>query len=575
MERQSEKGSQGPGKPGGMSHRVKISSEKKRRVHIFLPVVGLLAAGMVVLIIFMIKMTSARFNPKEFLHEYIACISNGEYQKMYEMIDVENSESVSEEDFIKRNSAIYEGIEAENIKAEVSDDVTDERSIRYQMSFDTLAGPVSFENEMNFVKGQDGYKLAWKDNLIFPELERNDKVRVLTSQAERGEITDRNGQVLAGKSTASSVGIVPGKLKDREESVRQISELLNMDPETIENKLEAEWVKEDFFVPVAVVPKVQDLDLMQADPDEGILEERERQKKLLEIPGVMLSDTEVRSYSLKEAAAHLIGYVQEVTAEDLENYPEGDYSSGSVIGRTGMESLFEKELKGQNGHEIVIVDENGNTKETVAVSVKEDGENIWLTIDSGLQQLLYEQFKDDNGCSVAVNPYTGEVLALVSTPSYDNNDFIRGLSAEQWSLLNEDEKKPLLNRFRQVWDPDGEIWVPGIFSDNTVSQVMEGMIGVVNDPNGTGYAAHRDDILLAGKTGTAEIKATQEDTSGTETGWFTVFTTDPDMDTPVLIISMVEDVKETGGSGYVVSKVKEVLAQYIKQDFKKKEDRAR
>ena len=104
---------------------------------------------------------------------------------------------------------------------------------------------------------------------------------------------------------------------------------------------------------------------------------------------------------------------------------------------------------------------------------------------------------------------------------------------------------------------------------------MEGMIGVVNDPNGTGYAAHRDDILLAGKTGTAEIKATQEDTSGTETGWFTVFTTDPDMDTPVLIISMVEDVKETGGSGYVVSKVKEVLAQYIKQDFKKKEDRAR
>ena len=71
---------------------------------------------------------------------------------------------------------------------------------------------------MNFVKGQDGYKLVWEDSLIFPGLGRNDRIRVLTSQAERGEITDRNGQVLAGKSTASSVGIVPGKLEDREES---------------------------------------------------------------------------------------------------------------------------------------------------------------------------------------------------------------------------------------------------------------------------------------------------------------------------------------------------------------------
>ena len=79
--------------------------------------------------------------------------------------------------------------------------------------------------------------------------------------------------------------------------------------------------------------------------------------------------------------------------------------------------------------------------------------DIRLTIDSDLQKSLYEQFKEDPGCSVAMNPYTGEVLALVSTPSYDNNEFIRGLSSEKWTSLNEDEKKPLYNRFRQVWCP--------------------------------------------------------------------------------------------------------------------------
>ena len=94
---------------------------------------------------------------------------------------------------------------------------------------------------------------------------------------------------------------------------------------------------------------------------------------------------------------------------------------------------------------------------------------------------------------------------------------------------------------------------------------MEGLIGVVNDPNGTGYAAHRDDILLAGKTGTAELKESQEDTSGTEIGWFAVFTADKNVKTPILMISMVENVKGIGGSGYVVSKDKAVLDQYFSE----------
>lgn len=112
-------------------------------------------------------------------------------------------------------------------------------------------------------------------------------------------------------------------------------------------------------------------------------------------------------------------------------------------------------------------------------------------------------------------------------------------------------------------DAVAEYWIPGAFSNETASRVLEGTKKVVNDSNGTGYAAHRDDILLAGKTGTAEIKASKDDTSGTELGWFAIFTAEDTVERPILIISMVEDVKGRGGSGYVVKKDNLVLEEWF------------
>lgn len=129
----------------------------------------------------------------------------------------------------------------------------------------------------------------------------------------------------------------------------------------LRSKLGAKWVKDDSFVPITTIPKVSEQDLMKLEPDNEVLKEQKRQEKLLDISGVMLSDTEVRSYTLGEAASHLIGYVQSVTAEDLEKHQGEGYSSNSVIGRSGIEGLFEKELKGQDGYEICIVDEEGKS----------------------------------------------------------------------------------------------------------------------------------------------------------------------------------------------------------------------
>ena len=698
--------------------RNKRKKTRSRLLWIAIAVIGIAAVISAVCVAGMLATKeNAWRTPEELLVEYMDHIPKKEYEEMYAMLHVEASGSISQEDFIKRNSAIYEGIEVQNMAVQIIAYDEEQMTVTYQTSFDTVAGTISFENEALFLKDEERYKLVWDDSMIFRNLTSTDKVRVSTTQAERGEILDRNGRVLAGKGTASSVGIVPGKLENKEEAIAKIAELLEIAPEVIEKKLSAKWVKDDSFVPIKTIPKVEKIELMKYKPDQKVLKENERHETLLEIPGVLISDVEVREYPLGEKAAHLVGYVQSVTAEDLEEHAGEGYTANSVIGKSGMEGLFEKELKGKNGCRVYIVNSEGKEKEELAYILVQDGHDIKLTIDANLQSSLYEQFNEDKSCSVAMNPYTGEVLALVSTPSYDNNDFIMGLSSEQWTALNEDENKPMYNRFRQVWCPgstfkpitatvglesgaidpmedygnvglswqkdaswgsyyvttlhayepvilenaliysdniyfakaalkigteemessltglgfneelpfeikmaesqysntDGieteiqladsgygqgqilvnplhmaciysafcnegniikpylvyqneeaaEYWIPGAFSNETASRVLEGTKKVVNDSTGTGYAAHRDDIVLAGKTGTAEIKASKEDTSGTELGWFAIYTAEKDIECPILIISMVQDVKGRGGSGYVVKKDNLVLEEWF------------
>lgn len=698
-------------------NRRKRKRRKSKLLLIAAALIGTVTTGTIAYVTGFFGKGIVRASPEELLIQYMNDIPEQKYEEMYAMLNVEASGNISREDFIKRNSAIYEGIEVQNMEIEITAYDEGQKLVSYKTSLDTVAGNICFENEALFLKGGDGYELVWNDALIFPELSSTDKVQVSATQANRGEIQDRNGHVLAGQGMASSVGIVPGKLADRDEATERLAKWLEIEPEAIKKKLSAQWVKEDSFVPVKTIPRVEEIELMTVNPDEAVLAEKERHERLLEIPGVMISDIEVRKYPLGEAAAHLVGYVQNVTAEDLEKHTGEGYTANSVIGRSGMEGLFEKELKGRNGSRIYIVDSDGNEKEELACITVQHGQDIQLTIDADLQTDLYEQFKEDKSCSVAMNPYTGEVLALVSTPSYDNNGFIMGLSSEQWTALNEDENKPMYNRFRQVWCPgstfkpvtaaiglesgainpaedygnaglswqkdtswgsyhvttlhayepvilenaliysdniyfakaalkigaeemersltqigfneklpfeismaesqysntesieteiqladsgygQGQIlvnplhmaciysafgnegnvikpylvyqkeatskyWISEAFSNETAGRVLEGMKRVVNDSNGTGYAAHRDDIVLAGKTGTAEIKASKDDTSGTELGWFAVFTAEETVERPILMISMVEDVKERGGSGYVVEKDKRVLEEWL------------
>ena len=377
--------------------------------------------------------------PENILNEYISKINEAKYNEMYEMISDRSKGQITEEDFVKRNKNIYEGIDMSNLKIDIKN-IEKESSKKYAITYITsmnVSGQnISFENRSNIIKEDNKLKIDWSSNMIFPNLNVTDKVKVSTSKAIRGKILDRNGKELATNGKISSVGIVPGKLgENKTESINKIAELLNLSSETIENKLKASWVKDESFVPIKNVS----------------MDENDLKEKLLQIKGVMISSTNGRIYPLGEAAAHLTGYIQSITKEELEKNPE--YSSTSLIGKTGLEKRYEKELKGKDGIEIYITDSEGNKKNTIIKKEKVDGENIKITIDSIIQNNLYKELKNDEGLFVVMNHKTGEIIALVSTPSYNVNKMALGVSSEEWKELQENEKTPLLARYTQKYCP--------------------------------------------------------------------------------------------------------------------------
>ena len=644
--------------------------------------------------------------PEQLLTEYIQLLNEEKYEEMYTYLSEDAKAQTDEETYVNRNRNIYGGIEASDIVIDIAEDGDEEkdadtRRVKYTVTMQTLAGELSFDNMVAiFNKDEEGsYKMEWDSQDIFPTLQNSDTVRVVTTAAKRGNIYDRNQVELAREGVASSVGLVHGKLpEDREAAFTQLASLLEISVEKIENALSAGWVRDDTFVPLRTVAK-DAMDLKE---------------QLLEIPGVMITDTTVRYYPFGEKAAQLTGYVQNITAEELEEREGQGYNQNSIIGKAGAERVYEEQLRPRDGYSIQIYNELGDLKETVLEKAPQDGEDVMLTIDITLQQYLYQEMEGDEGCAAAMDPVSGAVLALVSTPAYDPNDFVMGYTSSAWEAINSDEAQPLYNRWLASWVPgsafkpvtaalaltegtldpeedvqneglrwqldsswgsyyvttledysvknlenalihsdniyfakaavgmgadgfgeglnslgfgeelpfdfaltastygtDGKItsdteladsgygqgkilvnpihlssiysalvnggnmvkpyltegqettyWKEGVFAPEAAETVLNDLYQVVEAEEGTAHEAYSSGYRLAGKTGTAEIKDSQDDTTGTELGWFVGLCVE-DTDSPLLITMMIEDVKGRGGSHYVIPKVSAGFDAYI------------
>ena len=271
--------------------------------------------------------------------------------------------------------------------------------------------------------------------------ERN-RTRFIHVDAPRGTMYDRNGVILVDSRPSFTVSVLRQEVADRDELFRRLAKLTGVEPRL----LEARWQVGQRLPGYQPLPLFDDIDrdTMEVIQEHGV-----------ELPGVIVEAKPLRDYPHGPVAAHLFGYLGEVTPEDLRHQGAARYRPGNLIGKTGLERLFEEELRGQDGYRLIEVNVRGRELRQVTTRKPLPGQRLILALDARVQAAAEEAFGDRAGAAVALDVRNGDVLALVSRPAYDPAQFARGISADEWQQLLDDSRHPMQNKALRGQYPPG------------------------------------------------------------------------------------------------------------------------
>lgn len=310
------------------------------------------------------------------------------------------------------------------------------------------------------------------------------RLRKEVVKAPRGMVFSRNNQLLINNIPRFDAIIVPQYLKNKKKSLAKLSRILGMEVSEIERILKKNRGQASYR-PVTVKKNISRQEVAVIETEN------------FKMPGVVVRKFISREYTDKNIGGHLLGYISEINQSQLPNYRERDefnYKLGDFIGQAGLEEKFDLNLRGEDGYQFVEVDAMGRMKRALQASgifkdIKNKnanpGNNIRLTIDRDLQISAYRalEAKDRVGSVVAVDVHTGEILAMVSRPSYDPSRFSRGISKEYWGSLTADERNPLRDRTVQEHYSPGSTFK--VFT--AIAALEEGIVDERTEINCPGY----------------------------------------------------------------------------------------
>lgn len=392
--------------------------------------------------------------------QFLSLWQEKQYSDMYDLLSQAAQSSITREKFVERYQAIAEeatitGVDFDPITEPSPETATpeavpqDAAEIAVRVTLHTaFFGDIRQENSFALVhetvtipptagskdksRQEQQWRIQWQPALIFKELDGRSLVHYFARIPKRGSIYDRNSQPLAVDADLPVIGVVPDLITDREAVIATLSAALGMGAAEVRALVEAN-VPSYYFIPVKTLGFGIAPDQLQPFYDMNAL-------------GVVVQPKTQRIYPYGDSAAHVLGYMREVTEEDLQELSSGGYGPSDRIGAAGLESAFQDVLAGKRGGLLATIAPEGNIIHTIAEKPAEQGQDIYLALDINVQKAAEAALGERAGSSVVMDPRDNSVLALASFPRYNPNDFLQGLSAEQANALLNDPWQPFLHR---------------------------------------------------------------------------------------------------------------------------------
>jgi penicillin-binding protein 2 len=400
--------------------------------------------------------------PHQTAERWLQLWKDGKYDDMYQFISADAAAKISQKDFADRYTAIFNEAKLTGLDYEIRTSAEQATKIDFAVTFhSSFFADFPEVNTIPLVKdGASGsgsaspsgsppsnaWKVDWTPSLFFKEINGADLVHFFTKVPRRGAIYDRSGAALAVDADLPVVGIVPDLVTDKEAVISALTQALAMSDADVRADVNT-TLPSYYFIPIKTLP--------YGTPDDQVQKFRDMVSL-----GIVVQEKTTRLYPNGDSLAHVLGYITEVTPDQLKTLAAQGVQAGDLIGAAGLEGQYDDQLAGKRGGLLATVTPEGTIDQTIAQKSAVAGEDIWLTINEQVQKAAEAQLGTRPGAIIVMDPRDNSVLALASYPRFDPNAFIRGLTTAEANTLFNDPNQPFVNRAVLGQYPPGSTFKP-------------------------------------------------------------------------------------------------------------------